>query len=110
MNMDRMTIGLGAATVALMLALPALGQQDASTPASSDSSMSSTTAPSDASSAAGSSARPDLAAAASSDATSEMYQGADPANALCDSQQGQAREDCLAAFTAGGGLQQVGGD
>jgi hypothetical protein len=39
-----------------------------------------------------------------------VYHGANPANILCDPLQGQAREQCLRASSAGGGLQQASGD
>jgi hypothetical protein len=39
-------------------------------------------------------------------ASAIQRQGANPANLLCDPLQGATRADCLAAFSAGGGLQQ----
>lgn len=118
MTSKKIAIGFGAAAIGLALAMPATAQQD--DPPSMRSRItavsgtdwqnfySSTT---DASASAGAGMRSStMGTAADRNPSTEpmvRHHGANPANLLCDSQQGQAQENCLASFSAGGGLQQA---
>lgn len=106
----RIAIGLGAVALGMALALPAPAQEESWIPQPTVATM---TEAGDAVSTDAGTASVGASAPAGeleSVQAGPEYQGANPANISCDSQQGQARDDCLKALTAGGGLQQGSDD
>jgi hypothetical protein len=126
----KIAIGIGAATLGLAMALPAMAQRDPSTLSMRGNVTDVTDTNWEGfyagSAAAGSGTRASaMGTAADRNPSTEpitRHQGSNPANILCDSLQPMslsrndrlreqnAHEMCLASMSAGGGLQQASGD
>ncbi len=104
----KITTVVGATALGMALVLPAAAQDESWIPGNEPPIVTSTEI--DVSAAAASASVGSTTVADPSTDVAINHQGANPANILCDAQQGQAREDCLAASSAGGGLQQGSGD
>jgi hypothetical protein len=112
MDITKLGMAFGTAIMGVTLLLPAAAQQDAppvqAAPMAGSGASAGSTSTSGAATGTAASASPaGMAVVMNYD---PVYHGANPANILCDPLQGQAREQCLRASSAGGGLQQASGD